>query len=194
MSAAVLAPTLSVALKEWASVCQALGTGRQILLLRKGGIYESAGEFELEHREFVFFPTYLHQNLRMLKPEAQEGFAPHAAEPRTVTLSLAGRVTDIVQVSSRGQMDRLDTEHIWTAPLIDMRFNYRPENPLYVLVVRAYRLATPVVVENTPAYAGCKSWVPLDAGVSTVNATAVSEGGEFELRRRRIIDAISEKV
>jgi len=185
--AAALAPTLHVALKEWASVCRALETGRQILLLRKGGIYESAGEFELEHREFVFFPTYVHQNLRMLKPEAQEGFAPHEAEPRTVTLSLAGRVTEIVQVNSRAQMDRLDAEHIWTAPLIDMRFNYRPENPLHVLLVRAYRLATPVVVENTPAYAGCKSWVALDAGVSTDNAAVALEDDEFELRRQRII-------
>src|SRR5438270_13438884 len=107
----MLPPTLPTALKEWKLVTEALATGRQILLLRKGGIYESAGEFELEHPEFVFFPTYLHQNLKMLKPEAQEGFAPHAAEPRTVTLSLAGRVTDIVQVSSGEEMDRLDAEH-----------------------------------------------------------------------------------
>ena len=37
------------------------------------------------------------------------------------------------------QMDALDGEHIWTAPLIDMRFNYRPQNPLYLLLVRAFR-------------------------------------------------------
>src|SRR5947207_10920342 len=175
MSAAGLSPNLNVALKEWASVCHALETGRQIMLLRKGGIYESAGEFELEHREFIFFPTYLHQNLRMLKPEAQEGFTPHAAEPQTVTLSLAGRVTDIAPVSSRAQMDRLDAEHIWTAPLIEMRFNYRPENPLYVLLVRVYRLAAPAVVQNTPAYAGCKSWVPLETAISSADARAAMD-------------------
>src|SRR6478672_9678911 len=66
--------SLSVALKEWATVCHALETGRQMLLLRKGGIYEAAGEFELENREFLLFPTYLHQNLKMLKPEAHDGF------------------------------------------------------------------------------------------------------------------------
>jgi hypothetical protein len=54
---------LSIALKEWATLCRALETGRQIILLRKGGIYESAGEFEVEHRRFLLFPTYLHQNL-----------------------------------------------------------------------------------------------------------------------------------
>src|SRR4029434_4686398 len=73
--------TLSIALKEWAAVCRALETGRQMILLRKGGIYESAGEFEVENRQFLLFPTFLHQNLAMLKPEAHVGFQPHAAEP-----------------------------------------------------------------------------------------------------------------
>src|SRR5687768_3845167 len=44
---------LHVALKEWATVCTALETGRQILLLRKGGIHETGGQFELEHSRFL---------------------------------------------------------------------------------------------------------------------------------------------
>ena len=36
------------ALKEWAVVARALGSGRQTLLLRKGGIHERRGEFEVE--------------------------------------------------------------------------------------------------------------------------------------------------
>jgi hypothetical protein len=152
---------LKIGLKEWASVCAALERGRQILLLRKGGIHESAGRFELEHPRFVLFPTYLHQNLAMLKSEAHGGFSPASAEPAKLCLSAAGEVTDIIQIRSRAQMDALDDQHVWTAPLIDMRFNYRPENPLYLLLVRVYRLANPITVDNTPDYAGCKSWVPL---------------------------------
>lgn len=166
-----------------------MGTGRQVLLLRKGGIYESAGEFEVEHPQFLFFPTFLHQNLKMLKADAQEGFESHSAEPARLTLSLAGSVTDIVQVKSRAQMDLIEGEHIWTSPLIDMRFNYRPENPLYLLLVRAYRLAEPVTVENTPAYAGCKSWVPLEREISTSGAAAVLEDGEFVRKRGEILKA-----
>src|SRR3954469_15567092 len=105
--------SLNVALKEWAIVCRALEQGRQVLLLRKGGIYESAGEFEVEHREFLLFPTYVHQNPRMLKPEAHEGFQPHAQEPRQVRMSAAGVVTDVVRVESRARMDALDAEHVW---------------------------------------------------------------------------------
>jgi hypothetical protein len=179
-------PTLAVALKEWATVCRALETGRQILLLRKGGIYESAGEFELEHPEFLLFPTYLHQKLDMLKPEAHAGFEPKSAEPAQITLSLAARVTDIHQLQSRRQMDDLDDQHIWLPPLIDMRFNYRPENPLYLLILRTYRLAQPVTVENTPAYAGCKSWVPLDHPIPTESATPVLDDTTFQTRRQLI--------
>ena len=182
-----LPQSLSVALKEWATVCRALEIGRQILLLRKGGIYESGGEFELENQEFLLFPTYVHQNLKMLKPEAHEGFQPHAEEPKRVRMSAAGVVTDILQVESRAQMDALDPEHVWAPPLIDMRFNYRPENPLYLLLVRAYRLPAPAAVENTPAYAGCKSWVPLDEPIATGGAPPVLDDAQYDARRRAIL-------
>src|SRR5215207_4603058 len=122
---------LNVALKEWHTVCRALATGRQTILLRKGGISESMSGFEVEHRQFLLFPTYVHQQLAMLKPEAHAGFQPHASEPSTITIDLAAEVTDIVQLNHRAQMDALEHEHIWTPPLIDMRFNYRPQNPLY---------------------------------------------------------------
>ena len=182
---------LNVALKEWASVCRALETGRQVVLLRKGGIYEAAGEFELEHRLFLLFPTYLHQNLKMLKPEAHAGFEPRSAEPAQVALSVAAEVTDIVQLASRAQMIELDAEHVWTEPLIDMRFSYRPENPLYLLLVRAYRLHTPVTVENTPAYAGCKSWVPLGQQIETGDALPVLDEARYDHRRRHILETVA---
>ena len=180
--------SLQIALKEWATVCRALETGRQILLLRKGGIYESGGEFELDHREFLLFPTYLHQNLRMLKPEAHAGFEPHTAEPDRVRLSAFGAVTDIVPVGSRAQIDAISAEHVWTPPLIDTRFNYKPQNPLYLLLVRAYCLREPVAVENTPAYAGCKSWVPLEESIATGGAAPALDDEAYELRRRGILE------
>jgi hypothetical protein len=186
-----LPESLSIALKEWASVCQALETGRQMILLRKGGIYESAGEFELENRQFLLFPTFLHQNLAMLKPEAHVGFQPHAAEPSHVHIRGVGEVTDIVQLKSREQMDALEAEHIWARPLIDMRFNYKPQNPLYLLLVRAYWLPVAVNVENTPAYAGCKSWVPLDEPISTSPAIPTFDDGAYEDRRRSILSKLS---
>jgi hypothetical protein len=101
-------------------------------------------------------------------------------------------VTDIVRLSSRAQMDAVDEEHVWTPPLIDMRFNYRPANPLYLLLVRAYRLPQPVTVENTAEYAGCKSWVPLRDAVETAGATPVLDDAGYESRRRRILETLAD--
>jgi len=185
-----LPDSLPVALKEWGSVCRALEDGRQIILLRKGGILESIGGFELENRQFVLFPTYLHQNVGMLKPEAHAGFEPHTAEPQHLKFSAAAEVTDIARLRSRAEMDALEDEHVWTDPLIDIRFNYRPANPLYLLLVRAYRLPQPVTIENTPAYAGCKSWVPLEGPVQTAGAMPVIDDRAYDARRRRILQRL----
>jgi hypothetical protein len=183
-------PELHVALKEWASVCAALEDGRQIILLRKGGIYEAAGEFELEHREFLLFPTYLHQNLKMLKASEHAGFVPATAEPEKIRISAAAHVTDIIPVTSRAAMDALDDQHVWAPPLIDMRFNYKPQNPLYLLLVRAYRLANPVTINNTPAFAGCKSWVPLDMPIDTSGMLTALDEARYQDRRRMILDRL----
>ncbi|HEY7089970.1 MAG TPA: DUF1802 family protein [Tepidisphaeraceae bacterium] len=182
--------TSKIGLKEWDVVRQALEMGRQTILLRKGGIYESAGEFQVEHERFLLFPTFLHQSLKMLKPEAHSGFQQHAAEPAKITLSSFATVSDIFELKQRRQMDALDSEQIWTPPLIDMRFNYRPENPLYLVVVRAYRLKHPVTVENTPAYAGCKSWVPLEQAVDVSGAAPALDDASFARRRGLIISAV----
>ena len=182
-----MSDTLKVGLKEWASVCRALETGRQIMLLRKGGIQEAIGGFELEHPRFVLFPTYLHQNLAMLKDEAHGSFDPAGSEPATIRLSAAGVVTDILQVGSRAQVDALDDQHIWTGPLIDMRFNYRPRNPLFILLVRAYHLPEPMTIRNTPEYAGCKSWVPLNEEVPADGWTPTLEDDAYVARRDLII-------
>ena len=67
-----------------------MSAGRQILLLRKGGILEQSikNRFSITHNEFLFFPTYLHQSRGELKPEIQ--FEPAAAEPDQVRLTAAG--------------------------------------------------------------------------------------------------------
>lgn len=184
--------TLDVALKEWAAVCDALASGRQMVLLRKGGIHELAGEFEIEHRRFLLFPTYLHQNLNMLKAEAHASFKALSSEPEQITISAAGEITNIIRVGSRAEIDAIDADHIWTPPLIDMRFSYKPEKPLYLLIVRAYRLPKAVTIQNTPIYAGCKSWVPLDHPIDTSGATPVMDEITFEQRRGNILDTIAD--
>lgn len=181
---------LQVALKEWSSTIDALTTGRQILLLRKGGILEQSAKnrFSITHNEFLFFPTFLHQSRGQLKPEVV--FEPAATEPGEVTIGALGVVTDIIKAQSREQVDRLDDQHIFTSELLDMRFNYKPQNPLYLVLVRAHRLAKPVTLVNSPAYAGCKSWVPLESAIDTAQATLVLDDAAYAQKRQLIFDRL----
>ena len=41
-------------LKEWATVVKALEQGKQTVLLRKGGILETASGFNIESKKFFF--------------------------------------------------------------------------------------------------------------------------------------------
>jgi hypothetical protein len=185
---------LSIALKEWDTVRAALRSGRQMVLLRKGGIADRGQEFRLEHDRFLIFPTFVHQDYRLLKPEAHGRFKPAASEPGILQLDTAAQVSDIVRIDRRAQIDALDAEHIWSPVQIEMRLSYKPEKPLFLMIVRAYALAAPVTISNTPAYAGCKSWVPLDEQVSMQNAHAALDDHSFEARRRGILDQLGQRV
>jgi hypothetical protein len=165
---------LDIALKEWAIVCDLLLEGKLTILLRKGGIHESGGPgvFELEHPRFLLFPSWAHQKPEMTKPEYRER-TQVLAEPPTITFRGVGEVARIWQVRERAALDSLQDLHCWTPAQIDMRFNYKPQNPLYLMAVRARRLAEPKTVRNTNAYGGCKSWVPLGPGDAVDDAGAV---------------------
>ena len=74
----LLPKTCRVAFKEWAGVCDALIEGRQTVIIRKGGISETAGpgEFDLEHPEFWLYPTWVHQAEQGLRTGGEHGPLP----------------------------------------------------------------------------------------------------------------------
>jgi len=54
-----------IGFKEWDVVCEAIGSGRQDVIFRKGGIHEGRDGFSFKHPEFYLFPTLFHaQRLR----------------------------------------------------------------------------------------------------------------------------------
>src|SRR5262245_66379313 len=102
--------SMNTAFKEWAAICQALGQGRQSVLLRKGGIVEPGGAFRVEHREFLLFPTYLHQSADNLVPAARHLLEEAQAEmPRTgvITFRHFAAVTDNVRIQSPEALKQL---------------------------------------------------------------------------------------
>ena len=91
------------AFKEWAVVCRALGEGRQILILRKGGVAEGPRGFEVTDRQFFLFPTYLHQAPTSVVPEWREALAAASADPSPgrVSISLYATVSSWLALRPR---------------------------------------------------------------------------------------------
>ncbi|NNM85078.1 MAG: DUF1802 family protein [Phycisphaerales bacterium] len=177
---------LTHALKEWDVVCRALQDGSQAILLRKGGIYESAGVFELEHSRFALYPTFIHQHLPSIKPAHRATVAAQQQEPVEVTITAWAECQQIVPVPGRAQLEQLNDLHLWDKPLLDMRFSYRPDYPLYLVLLRAWRLPQPVQIAAHPDYAGCKSWIPLKQSIATQGSEPALPSHELNRIAERI--------
>jgi hypothetical protein len=167
---------LKHAFKEWAVICKALALGKQALILRKGGIAEATGDFQLEHTRFWLFPTYTHQQQPAgLQAEALPllGEALKERPPEgVVRLSHFVEVTGVYHVRDLAPALLLQHLHSWSEETVARRFAYRTPG-LYVLPVRVWRAAEVFELADTPYYQGCKSWVELERELPTEGATPV---------------------
>src|SRR5438067_946253 len=166
---------LKHAFKEWAVICEALAEGRQALILRKGGIAEASGEFQLEQTCFWLYPTYVHQQRAGIKPEALPLLEQvEAQRPPAGTLRLAhfAEVVGVYELHDMVGALLIRGMHLWSDETVQARFAYRRPG-LYVLLVRVYRAPQPLELPETAAYAGCRSWVELEHALPTAGATPV---------------------
>lgn len=180
----MLSPGTNAALKEWAIVCQALADGRQTLLIRKGGIEEIKPGFQVTHRDFWLFPTYIHQKTADLVPTVHAEFAEvQAAQPPTGTLQiqLHATVEDVVKVMDLDRLRALEGCHVLSWDCVESRFNYRRPG-VHVMTLRVYRCPELLILENTPAYDGCVSWVDLDQSLGTEGCAPVISDADFSRR------------
>jgi hypothetical protein len=162
-------------------ICEALGQGLQSLILRKGGIHEGPGGFQVEHREFWLFPTYLHQRADALVEEAWpllERVQREAPPPHVVRIRLFAVVYDVFEVREPDVVAHLAGLHAWSARTVIDRFNYKRPG-LFVLPVRTYRLVEPIELPNSEYFAGCRSWVELPNELPTTGAEPVLSDADF---------------
>jgi hypothetical protein len=193
----MLTETLTLALKEWAVVQRSLLEGHQIILLRKGGLIEETGDFDLRARQFLIYPTYVHETERVgdLQPCFGQWLQEEEARkvsPGEIRIESAAEVTDVIQVDDREKLLNLAPQHIWSPQFIHGRYDWEPYKPIFVLLLRAYSLPAPVVLSVERGYEGCKSWIELASPISTVGAIpAVSD--EYYARRRELTLQLLEK-
>ena len=175
------------ALKEWASVERALAAGRVSLLVRKGGISERRGGFDVEHRAFWIFPTAFHQSAEELAPGFRDllgGAVPASRDE--VRLRVFAEVAEAFRVGSLEVMGRLAGLHPMAMETVRSRFEYKGRPYLHVILARAYVLPEPVVIPNTIGYEGCVSWVTLDEEIPTNGAVPALGEAEFAALRGEV--------
>lgn len=177
-----------IALKEWAIVCKALEDGKQMLLLRKGGIMEYRKGFEVKHNEFLLYPTFEHQSVESIKIEYKEKLKEILEEQNKYynnnnnnnnrkeidkdnknfntssnnIIKLLAKVEDVIEISDKLILSELRDYHIWSDEYVTMRMNYNPSKPMSILLLRIYKLRKPLIVDINDRWAGCKSWIDIE--------------------------------
>lgn len=179
----------AMALKEWASVLEAIGRGEQLVLVRKGGLIEPGSGFELVSPSFVLYPTFEHQTVNYVRPSYQQDYEralQHRAPEGQVRLELFGIAVSSSQTLDPNTIQRLQEFHIYNDAFVTQRLKWQPKQPLTLVVVRAFRLPQPSLLPAVPRYAGCKSWVDLDSPVPLAGAVPVLEERAFQERLQRL--------
>ena len=119
---------LGHAFKEWAVICKALAEGRQAIVLRKGGIAEKTGEFQVEHTRFWLYPTYVHQqrdgvtaDVLPLLEQAEAERPPQGVVRLTHFAETAG----VYHLHNLAAALLLGGMHSWSAATVKSRFEYK---------------------------------------------------------------------
>ncbi len=185
LTARVYVSPMRVCFKEWAVVVDALGRGRQIIILRKGGISEGRGGFHIEHRQFLLFPTLFHQQRESVSPEAQARYdeiAPTLPSKEILRLEYWGEIVDSRQLDTLEMAEALRGQHIWRDDVIAERFDWGRDKTIFAFAVRIHQLPISLELPMLPAYGGCKSWIELDREIDTANSHPVLSDSEFSER------------
>jgi len=179
------------ALKEWATVITALENGDQTVLLRKGGILETASGFKVEDKKFVLFPTYEHQDNASLKSQFYRYLADvREQKPREGFNRITSYAEVLAEhdVSSMQKIEELSQFHIWSDSYMVERMNWMPQKQMTAIFLKAYKIPQ-IEIPILPEYHGCKSWIELnvntDVGKAVLNEADLQQKlSEF----RRIVN------
>lgn len=175
-------------------VADALGRGDQILILRKGGISEGRGGFQVEHPSFLLFPTLFHQQRESVIPSAQQRYdiiAPALPGPDRLRLEYFGELVAWERLDSLAAAERLRGQHIWRDEVIAERFDWGKSKNIFALAVRVYRLPVVTELPMLSQYGGCKSWVELDADIVTEGAVPALNNQAFAHRLNEFREALA---
>ncbi|MCZ6779284.1 MAG: DUF1802 family protein [Acidobacteria bacterium] len=173
-------PSNDCAMKEWACIVQALREGVQTVVLRKGGIEEEGDSFELKRDEFFLFPTYEHQTLEALAPRYQRFYSAPPEDRSNLSMDTYAQVVETHALRRASHLEPFSHLHILSHDYLQERFLAKPDDPMWLFVLRAYRMGQPLSIPNETAYDGCRSWVTLKQEIPTASAQPVLSDERLE--------------
>jgi len=175
--------------KEWALICEALGSGRQSIIIRKGGIAEGREGFSFRHKEFCLFPTWFHEQLSKTKlpPETR---MPICSESE-LEIRFAASVEWTRVITDQAILRRLEAHHCWADSVVQERFCYDDCPGVHLAFVRVFRLEPPVILPMEKRFGGCRSWVDLPDLVRTSALVSVLSEEEHALRKNSLLKILS---
>src|ERR1700747_1766271 len=125
-----------IGFKEWALACDALGHGRQSILLRKGGVAEGRDGFSFQHREFFLFPTWFHEQLGKVRGK---NVAIAERDAATVEITLWAKLELARVINSWQIAEALEPLHILKPEVVRERFEYKGLG-LHIAFARIFRV------------------------------------------------------
>jgi hypothetical protein len=178
-------------LKEWATVIKALENGKQTIILRKGGILETASGFNVESKKFLLFPTWEHQETKHVKPEFH-GFLKNVLDNKPDEgfnkISSYAEVLDEKDIETKTIIDKLSEFHVWSDSYIEERRNWKPEKPLKVVFLRTYKIPE-IKIALKPEFEGCKSWIELNS--NQISGQSVLTDLEIETELKKFMEIVN---
>ena len=176
-------------LKEWATVVKALEHGKQTVILRKGGILETASGFMVESKKFLLFPTWEHQEIKHVKTQYHDFLNEtlnHKPKDGYNIITSSAEVLDQRDISSNKIIDNLSSFHVWSDEYIKERINWMPEKPLKAIFLKVYTFPQIEIPLQTD-FEGCKSCIELNSIQNSGQSVLTDQEIESELKRFREI-------
>lgn len=153
-----------IGFKEWQVVCDALASGKQTIILRKGGIHEGRAGFSFAHEKFFLFPTRFHATSEQVKGvsiEPQPEWQVGDLVPIThyCVAEWAETFTDWEKVQA------LAEQHIYSEQTVKDRFFWEGKGmvsgSIHIAKVKVHALSKPWLLPYETKFGGCRSWITL---------------------------------
>jgi len=176
-----------IGFKEWQVVCDALASGRQAILLRKGGIHEGRQGFSFAHESFFLFPTRFHAIAEHVR-EGEVKVMPEWQPGDRICITHQVKARWAVTLTDWEKVAALESHHVYSEQTVRDRFDWEGKGmaagSIHVALAEVRELAEPWEFPYEAKYGGCRSWV---------NLPQAPEGWESAARpvlERGVLDAL----